>query len=99
IVMRTTFSSCRDGFDGSGGRDMPKRFRPIWIGVTTRPQGNPHQPSARLKAAPTAWLLIPQLRQDSWGALLHDVRINADHTVWLTWTSTGPAPLHFGQSP
>jgi hypothetical protein len=43
-----------------------------------------HQPSTRLKAAPTAWLLIPQLRQDSWGALPHDVRINADHTVWLT---------------
>jgi hypothetical protein len=99
MVMRTIFSSCGDGLDGSGGRDMLKRLLPIWIGVTTRPQGNPHHPRARLRAASAAWLLIPQLRQDSWGALLHEVRTNMDQTRWLTWTSTGPEPLHFGQSP
>lgn len=53
-----------EGFDGSGGRVMPNRFRPIWIGVRTNPQGIPHQPNIKLKTVPDIWLFTPQLRQE-----------------------------------
>src|SRR5438128_11763753 len=35
-------------------RATPNRFRPIWIGVSTRPQGIPHQPKIALSSGQLA---------------------------------------------
>jgi hypothetical protein len=66
--------------DLAGGR-LRIGFARSEIGVSTRPQGIPHQPNIALKAVPVSWLFRPQLRQEICGVLLHDVRNTADQTL------------------
>ena len=84
---------------GSGGDRSPPTFRATWIGVMMSPQGNPHQPSASEEAVPISFDFVPQPLQHTCGLLFQDVIANADQTECAVWTSTGPGPAHFGQSP
>src|SRR2546422_11244155 len=86
--MRMIFSNCADGFAGSGAaRNIATTFRPTCTGVSTSPQGKPHHPSTRERAASPSWLLTPHPRQEICGVLFHDVRKMADQTspetCWL----------------
>jgi len=71
----------------------------ICSGVKSSPHGMPHHPNATEVNVAPSFDFTPHDRQQISGRLFIEVMTSADHTVCDTWTSIGPGPPHFGQSP
>ena len=70
------------------------------MGVSSSPQGNPHQPSTAELSVAVSFAFWPHETHDTWGELFQVVSTRADQIEWEVWTSTEP-PMrwHFGQGP
>src|SRR5690606_19257894 len=88
-----------DGSCGFGATSMPSTLRRICIGVTSTPNGSPHQPSSALYAMPRSCALKPQLRHEIWYRLLQWVSTTIDQIRYDVRSSTGPGPWQCEQRP